>query len=89
MDNLLALRLDKVVTVVLAHLLVRARTETDNGFRTCMAHVNTNQHRSFLGKYFGELQVVQVATSLGVYLSEDISSLGQIELVSISEGHNL
>ena len=89
MDDLLALRLDEVVTVVLAHLLVRTGTETDNGFRTGMTHVNTNQHRSFLGKNFWELQVVQVTTSFGVDLSKDVGGLGQTELVSVSKGHNL
>lgn len=89
MDNLLAFGLDEVVTVVLAHFLVRARTEANDRFRTSMTNINTDQHRSFLGKNFRELQVVQVATSLGVDLSEDVGGLGQIELISVSEGHNL
>jgi len=88
-NEFLVLGLDEVITVVLAHLGVGACTEADDRLRACMTHINTDQHGALLGKDFRELQVVEVATSLGVDLPEDVGGLGQTELASVPEGDDL
>lgn len=89
LDDLLALRLDKVLGEVLTHLLVDAAGQTDHGLWTRVAHVNADQHGSLLVEHLRELQVVEVAASLAVDLANDVGGFGEVELVRVAEGHDL
>jgi hypothetical protein len=54
-----------------------------------VTHINADQHGALLREDFGELQVVKVAASLRVDLSQDVGGLRQIELVAVPEGDDL
>lgn len=84
LNDLLALRLDEVVGVVLTHLLVDAAREANHRLGPSMTHINTDHHSSLFVKHLGELEVVQVATSLGVDLPNDVGRFRQTELASVS-----
>ena len=84
LHNLFTLLLDNVLRVVLTHLFIDAAAETNHRFRTSVANINTDQHSAFLVKHFWELEVVQVTTSLTVYLFDYVGGFGEVELASIA-----
>jgi hypothetical protein len=87
--HFLSFLLDQVVAVVLTHLLVGRGRETDDGLRTGVAHINTDQHGALLLEGFWELEMVEITTSLGVHLSEDVGRFRKVELKTITSGDHL
>lgn len=72
LHDLLALLLHDEVAVVLTHLLVDRGRESNYRLGASVADVDTDKHGSLLLDDLWELQVVEISTSLGVNLSQDI-----------------
>lgn len=89
LHDLLALPLNQIITVVLTHLLVDGSREANDRLGSCMTHINADQHGSLLLHSLWKLHVVEVTTSLGVYLSKDVGRFRQIKLHSVAHGYYL
>ena len=75
LNDLLTFLLDEVVRVVLAHVWVDAGRDPNDRLGPGVADVNANQHVALGGHCLWELQVVQVASSLRVDLTQDVCRL--------------
>jgi len=88
-DNFLAfLRLGTGLRVVLAHVLVIGGTEADGALLAFVANVNAHKH-GLVRDFWPEGHSPQVATELGVHLSDDVEEDAVIVLGNGTVGHEL
>ena len=55
LDNLLTLALDQIVAVVLRHFRIYAGCEADDGLRSRVTHIDSNQHSTYGVEHLWEL----------------------------------
>lgn len=89
LNDLLALPLNDVFRVVLAHLLVGARSETNDRVGACVANIDSDQHRSHVVHDLRELEMEEVAFNLRIDLTQDVGGLTHVEFKAIASGDNL
>lgn len=89
LNDLLALSLNDVFRVILAHFLVGACSEANDRVGACMTNIDSDQHRLHVVHDLRELEVEEVAFDLRVDLTQDVGSFTHVELESIASGDNL
>lgn len=77
-DDLLALLLHDPLRIVLTSLRVDTRAEANDGLLSRMTHIDADQHGARV-KLLRELKVEQVTAQLGVDLTQDVRSNGEVK----------
>jgi len=88
-NDLLALRLDDVIRVVLTHFLIGGGRKTDDAGGTGMADVNSDEHGPHVVHSLRKLQVEKVTLDLRIDLAENVACLAHVEGTAIARGDYL